>query len=134
MKTIKIIIIAIIFLLLFTSCECEEVVVCHPTKTESVVYNSQDNIIKLNGVWLTNMNMNVVPFQRLQYIGIDQSIGNNSLRITSEREILEVFNPSFNYPFTLTWVNSKEVIFHSNYLTNYYNNSDVYYFVITTAL
>jgi hypothetical protein len=99
--------------------------------TETIVYDSQDNLIKLNGVWSQSMDLNTTPFQRINWIGIDRSIGNNSIRITSSKQIIQVLNPSFNYPYDITFINPYEVIFHSNNLPQYYYYDDVYYFAIT---
>jgi hypothetical protein len=139
MKTIKILFFAALMLILFTSCTCDDDTIivnssCELTKTEEVLYDSQDNLIRLNNVWLHNLDMGTTPWSRLQYIGIDQSIGLGSLRITSEKEILEVYNPSFYGDYTLTFVSPYEVIFYSRRLQAYYDNNDVYYFVIKTKI
>lgn len=115
-----------------TSCCNEETNIIQCNKvTETIVYDSQDNIVKLNGVWLQSMNLDVTPFQRINWIGFDQSIGNNSLRITSSKPITQVLSPSFNYPYDVTFISPYEVVFHSNHMAQYYDNDDVYYFAIT---
>jgi hypothetical protein len=131
MKTIKLLLVSLIFAITTSCCNEETNVIQCNKVTETIIYDSQDNIVKLNGVWLQSMNLDVTPFQRINWIGFDQSIGNNSLRITSSKKIIQLLNPSFNYPYDITFVSPYEVIFHSNNLPDYYNNSDVYYFAIT---
>jgi hypothetical protein len=131
MKTIKLLLVSLIFAITTSCCNEETNVIQCNKVTETIIYDSQDNIVKLNGVWLQSMNLDVTPFQRINWIGFDQSIGNNSLRITSSKPIIQVLSPSFNYPYDVTFISPYEVVFHSNYMAQYYNNDDVYYFAIT---
>jgi len=131
MKAIKLLLSMLIFIITTSCCSDETNEIQCSQVTETIVYDSQDNLIKLNGVWSKSMDLDVTPFQRINWIGIDQSIGNNSLRITSSKPIIQVLNPSFNYPYDITFVSPYEVIFHSNNLPQYYYYDDVYYFAIT---
>jgi len=131
MKAIKLLLATLIFIIMTSCCNDETNEIQCNQVTETIVYDSQDNLIKLNGNWSQSMNLDVTPFQRFNWIGFDQSIGNNSIRITSSKKIIQVLNPSFNYPYDITFISPYEVIFHSNNLPQYYYYNDVYYFAIT---
>lgn len=130
MNKLKLILLAIVFFTI-TSCCNEETNqhVCNQV-TETILFDSQDNMIRLNGVWVRNINEDVTPYERINWIGFDNSV-DNSIKITSSKKIIKVENPSFNYTYGVTFFSPYEVVFNSNNLVQYYNSTDVYYFEIT---
>lgn len=122
------VLIGFIALLLLTSCEADP---CEIPTTEAISYDTQDNVIKLGGCWVTSMNMNVSPFVKYNWIGFDQSTAPNTIKITSDKRITQVLIPAFYLPHTITYVSPYEVIFYSEYYNYYRDNNDVFYFTVS---
>lgn len=131
MKNLKITALAFAFLILLNSCECDTIIVQPCQVTEQVAFDSQDNLIKLNGVWLQNLNLDVQPFVPVQWLGVMQTNDPQIMRVIANRPLKSVSLVGFPYAYQLERVNAYEFKIHSEGFTAYVYNTDIFYFLIT---
>lgn len=128
MKKLSITLLAIAAALLLISCECDD----QPTPCQSYEYklvtcDTEDNIIKINNVWGQNSNYDFNNWQYLREVGFRLEAPNFTIVSNNGQKILDADLFNFDYPVYTTRPNDTTVIFDSPQMSEYVDNTDIFY-------
>lgn len=127
----KLALLSVLFVaLLSTSCTQEDDCCCTPPQSytyELVSCDTQDNVIKINGQWSINSNLDPSNWEYQQAIGFRLNAPNFTVSVNDGRKILDA--SLFNFPYEV-WAhrpNDHTVIFYSTQMTDYLDDTDVFH-------
>lgn len=116
--------------LLLIGCECDDQP--NPTPCQSYEYklvscDTQDNVIKINGVWGQNSNYDFTNWQYYREVGFRLENPNFTIVSNNGQKILDADLFNFDYPVYVHRPNDTTVVFYSTKMGEYINNTDVFY-------
>lgn len=128
MKKLSITLLAILAALLLIGCECDD----QPTSCQSYEYklvtcDTEDNVIKIDNVWGQNSNLDFNNWQYLREIGFRLEAPNFTIVSNNGRKILDADLFNFDYPVYTVRPNDTTVIFYSTKMSEYVDNTDIFY-------
>lgn len=117
--------------LTFTSCDYNDDNCCcedsQSFEYELVSCDTQDNVIKIDGVWQTNSNLDPENWQYENEVGFRLNNPHFTVSVNDGRKILDAELFNFDYTLSVYRPNDHTVVFYSTQMTNYLNNTDVFH-------
>lgn len=132
MKRILLILLAMLTLSCSTDDVVEQTQTTPQTISKTIQFDTEDNMVKVDGIWYHNSNLDEANFQYLSEYGFRWFEGFLYLHYdTTQYELVDAEMVNYPYPFYLSIDGDGNFYIESQDFDTYYQNSDQYYIKLT---